>query len=295
MQLLKWDDLRCLLAVERAGTLSGAARLLRVDQTTVGSRLDALQVSLGTSLVERDEGGCRLTAAGSRAASTAARMDEAALELGRDIGGLDAGVDGTVRVATAGGFVPVLAGALRELRERYPRLRLELNTGTALVNMVRRDADLAIRMTRDNQPSLLAKRVGHIQWGLYASESYLRRRGPVRSLDGHDLIGFGDVLGRTTGGQWLARHAAGAKITVRVSDLLSGLAAAVEGMGVIATPAFLVARESGLMPVHRTQIGGADFFLVTHRELARIPRVRAVIDHLTPYIRQRAALFRIAG
>ena len=116
----------------------------------------------------------------------------------------------------------------------------------------------------------------------------------MRTLDGHDVIGFDDVLGRTPGGQWLARHAASAQITVRVCDLLSGLASAVEGLGVIAAPAFLAAREPTLTPVHHNSIGGADFFLVTHRELAQVPRVRAVIDHLTPFIRERASLFRIA-
>ena len=156
MQLMRWDDLRYLLAVDRAGSLLGAARLLRVDQTTVGRRLDALQVALGARLVERDETGCTLTAAGRRAASSAARMDEVALAIDRDVGGLDEQVDGVVRVATAAGFVPVLTTALRELRERHPRLQLEINTATASVNMVRREADLAIRMTRDKQPSLIA-------------------------------------------------------------------------------------------------------------------------------------------
>jgi len=281
---MHWDDLRYLLAVERTGSLARAAKALRVDQTTVGRRLDALQAGTGARLVERTSTGCRLTRAGVRACAAARAMDAAAHALESEIG-RDAALEGTVRITTAAGLVPLLVRALSDLRATHPGLVFELLTATQKLNLVRGEADVAIRMTRESQASLITRKLGEIHWGLYAAESYLRRRPLQRTFRGHDVIAYVDPVARSVGGEWLRKHAREANIALRTADVVSAVTAAAEGLGVVAVPVFMAEREPGLLPARSGSIGTTDFFVVTTRHLARVPRIRTTVEHLTHALR----------
>lgn len=286
LQDLTWDDLRFLLAVQRAGSFAAAGQMLRVNQTTVARRIEALQASIGTRLVDRSASGCRMTDAGLRACAIVETMEAAATELESQVGRRDTNVEGTVRITSAEGFVPTLVRALAELRARYPRLAFELLTATHTLNLVQREADLAIRMTADSQPSLLSRRLGATPWALYASEGYSRRKGPADRLEGHDVIGFVDPLTRSPGGVWLAREAKGAHVVLRVNNVVSALSAAGEGFGLATAPAYMAHREPTLRRVRPGAVGKSEIYAVTHRELARVPRVRVTIDALAGYVKR---------
>ncbi|MDP2312636.1 MAG: LysR family transcriptional regulator [Pseudomonadota bacterium] len=285
---MSWDDLRCLLAVHRAGSMSGAARLLQIDQTTIGRRVDVLESRLGTRLLERGAAGCRVTPAGQRACAAAEVMEGAVRTLDRDIAEHELGIVGTVHIGVPGGFLRELSPALVELQSRYPGLRFELSTRTELHDLVRREADIAIRMTPDIPPSLVATRLGGIAWGLYAAESYLQRRGMPASLDGHDIIGYSEPMTRTPGGRWLAQHGGGARVLMHADNVITAVTSAAAGLGLVASPCFIAAREPALRLAWPEAIGQQDFFLVTHQELVRVPRIGATTDYLKVFLRALA-------
>lgn len=170
MQGMDWNDLRYVLTIFRAGTLAAAARRLGVNQTTVARRLAAAEAALGTRLFDRLEGTLRPTASGQKAVNRAARIEQDVDTLDHGIGGADADAAGLVRLTA----VPVLANrlvipALPQLREKYPRLQMELISEVRNVNLTRREADLALRLARPEAGgSILTKRLGNLAYAVTA-------------------------------------------------------------------------------------------------------------------------------
>lgn len=284
-----WDDLRLLLALQRHGSLAAASRAMRVDQTTVGRRLTALEKQLGTRLFERHATGHRLTSAGVRACELGASMEVAADTLERELGGRDTGIEGAVRITAPAGFVPWIASVLGELRALHPRLVFDLLVDTAALDLGRREADIAVRMIKPEQPTLVARRVGQLPWALFASESYLRRRGAVPAdLAGHDVVAYDAPLVRSPGGVWLAEHARGARIVLRTNNVLGAVDCASAGIGIAAVVELAASRDPRLVRVRRpTEMAKSPVFLVAHRDVAKIPRVRATLDGLHRSLRDR--------
>jgi DNA-binding transcriptional LysR family regulator len=285
---MDWDDLRYLLALQRGGSLAAASKSLGVDQTTVGRRLTALEKLLGSRLFERQATGHRLTPAGLRACELGAAMESAAETLARELGGRDVGIEGTVRITAPAGFVPVIASALGELRAEHPRLTFELLVDTAALDLARGEADVAVRMIKPEQPVLVARRVGLLPWGLFASESYLHRRGtPPADLAGHDIIGYEAPLLRSPGAVWLAEHAKEARAALRTNNVLAAVECAGGGLGIAAVPEFMTRRDGRLSRIRRpSEMDGSPVFLVAHGDVAKIPRVRATIEGLARSLRE---------
>ncbi len=291
LQDMEWDHLRYLLALQRHGSLAAAARSLRVDQTTVGRRLSALEEGLGARLFERRATGHRLTAAGVRACQLGVSMESAAQAIERELGGRDEGIEGTVRITAPVGFVASLAGAFVALQADHPRLTFELLVDTAALDLVRREADIAIRMVKPEQPSLVARRVGQLPWALFASESYLRRHGaPPADLEAHEVIAYAAPLERSPGGRWLSEHAGAARVALRTNNVLGAVDCASAGVGIAAVPAFMARRDPTLQRLPRPrEVGASPVFLVAHRDLTKVPRVRATLDALHRFLRDTGA------
>ena len=261
---------------------------LGVDQTTVGRRLQEVEAALGARLLERSVRGCHLTEAGLRACQAGEVIEASLRDLDRDIARVDEQLQGVVRIATAGGFVPVLAPLLARLHRQHPHLQFTLSARSDLHNLVRREADTAIRMTPDSQPSLIATRLGSIAWGVFAAQSYVRDHGALPPFSAHPVIGLEAPLNATPGGRWLVEHASGAREAVTVGDLNSAVAFAIEGLGLVTLPSFMAAREPTLQLVWPSAIGQQDFFLVAHPDALELPRVRVTVDHLTRSLRAQA-------
>jgi DNA-binding transcriptional LysR family regulator len=290
LEEMEWDNLRFLLAVQRHGSLTGASRALHVDQTTVGRRLGSLQKEMRTRLFERNASGYRLTQAGIHACEIASGMEVAASALERQVAGRDVGIDGTVRITAPSGLVPVIAGALSALRRAHPGLTFHLLADAAVLNLLKGGADIALRASHPGQASLIAKKVARTPWLVFASKGYLRRRGvPAPGLAGHDVVGFDESLARTPGARWLAKAAPKANVVVRTSSVPSAVECAAADMGVVASPGFMAAHFENLERVLRPLvIETTNIYLVTHRDLAKVPRVRATLDALTDHLRRSA-------
>lgn len=189
-----WELYRSFLAVLEEGSLSAAARALALTQPTVGRHVAALEKALAVPLFVRSQTGLLPTDAALALRGHAQAMGSIAASLQRAAGRHGEAVQGTVRIAASeviGAEVlpPVLAG----LRRAHPQLRLELVLSNRVQDLLHREADVAVRMTRPEQDLLVARRIGAVTLGLYADRDYLARHGTPHSLDElmqHALVGF---------------------------------------------------------------------------------------------------------
>ncbi len=271
---LNWDDLRIFLELARTGSLSAAARALRISHATVGRRVAALEESLSRSLVERRADGYSLTTDGEAVFALADGMDERALAILRRAAsrdGREAGLTGTVRLTTTQALADrFLTPRLGPFRARHPGIDLEVTVDNRSLSLARREADIAIRLARPRHGDLIARRLATIGYGLFAAAG---------APD--TVIGYDEALADLPEAVWLARHMAGRRVAFRSNSVQAQLAAAKAGFGVAMLPLWLVAEEPDLLPVP----GGEppltrEAWLVVHPDLRDVPRVRAVIEHL---------------
>jgi len=295
MHSLDWNDLRYFLAVCRAGTLVGAARSLRVRHSTVGRRVEALEAALGVSLFMRAPDGYVLTEAGSEIVSLAEEAERAVAAVERRVAGGDKRIDGIGRVTTSEPFSGFLMRRLPELQAQHPRLTVEVLSGNASLDLMRREADLAIRFMETTQADLICKRLCDAGWSLYASETYLARAGNPKTptdLAGHDIVSFDGTMARSPGAMWLEEHKAGARVVVRCNSLIAALSASIAGMGVAVLPCFLAEAELGLHRLTDEVLATRAIWVVFHPDVAQIRRVRTVIDFVSMIVDREATTFR---
>ncbi len=290
-QVADWNDYRYFLALAREGTLAGAARALTVDHTTVSRRVAALEAALGTKLFVRTPDGFALTQAGQDAQPLVARAADALEAVALRVGGEDGELRGTVRVTVSEAFAPFIVKRLVDMRQRHPEIVIEVLTTNVVSDLTRREADIAVRFVPTPQGELLSRKIGNVAWVACASESYLGRAGtPVDfNLAGHDVIAYDDERASLAGAQWINSHAAGARIVMRSSSIISALNAATMGMGLAVVPAHLLSGEPTLRAIGPSFMQ-SDIFIVVHPDLAKIARIRAVMDFIADIVRRDAAL-----
>jgi DNA-binding transcriptional LysR family regulator len=287
-----WNDLKYFLLCARTGTLAGAGRLLKVDETTVGRRLAALEHALGARLFDRTSDGFVLTSTGERLVGTAQEIEQSTLDLERKATGADVKLEGVVRVATTETLqVMFLARYLAPLRQAHPGIVVEMVSGLGVANLLKRDADLAVRVgAKPTQQSLIVRRLGAFTWGLYARRDRAKKRRKAAILDGEAVIGYCEELALSTGANWLAQNARGAKIVFRINSILGAAQAARGGWGVAILPTFAGEAEPELIRLSPEPLCPVNLWLAVHSDLQRNARVRAVIDHLVAAVAESAAL-----
>ena len=282
---MNWDDARVFLAVCRESTPRGAARVLGVDQATVGRRVSALEKTLEATLFLRTSEGYALTAVGEAALLAVEKMEHSALELQRRIQGLDDRLTGTVRVTTTDSMaIDFLIPSIARLHERHPDVRVQLDASTQLLSLSKREADIAVRNTRPDNPDLIARRIARWPVGLFASQDYVNAHGvpaPGSAFEGHDLVVYQPYLQGNKELTLVSEPVGRGRI---VSSLSSGLLvrrAIAAGIGLGEIPVYMGERD-GLVRLwpERTRPLPYDVWLVTHADLRHTARVRAVIDEI---------------
>ena len=277
---MNWDDLRLVLAVAQEGTLSGAARHLRVTHSTVFRRLGAIEEGLGVRLFERFRDGYSPTPAGETVAAQAARFADDFVALERRLSGQDLRPSGTVRITTTDTICAMLMRHVPALREAHPEILLEVTVSNGMANLTRREADVAIRPTPEPPETLVGRRIANIAHAVYGSPTYLSRHGD----DPSDLewIGLDDTLATTVIGRWMRENVRDAQIGLRVDALPALKDAACAGVGVALLPCYLGDEEVELR--RAPPAAGPDvrssLWLLTHSDLKRTARIRAVMDFL---------------
>ena len=288
---LDWNDVRSFLAVARAGSLSAAARELGVRHTTVSRQVAALERALGASLLARRPEGIALTEFGQRLLPTGQSLERAMTAF------VDAASGNTtkVRLALPSGLSGRLAERLAAFHASVPGVQLEITSGSRPVDLLRGEADLAVRVGPITDETLVAVRLGTAGWSLYASDGYLARRSAPadpRNLTGHEVIGFHPRLSGVTGAVWLEAHGAGATIVMRLSDMTEVLDAATAGAGLALLPCVLGDAEPRLRRLTPEVLGTQPVSLVFRREIGRDAPVRAVIRFVTSVLKEHGAAIR---
>jgi DNA-binding transcriptional LysR family regulator len=282
---MNWDDARVFLAVCRESTLRGAARVLCVDQATVGRRITALEKSLSAKLFLRTSEGYALTAVGEAALQAVEKMEHSALELERRIQGLDDRLTGLVRVSTTDSLaIDFLIPAIARLHQRHPDVRVQLDASTQILSLAKREADIAVRNTRPDNPDLIARRLARWPVGLFASQAYVDAHGipePGTAFEGHDLVVYQPYLQGNKDMTLVSEPITRGRI---VSSLSSGLLvrrSIAAGIGLGEIPVYMGERDGlvRLWPEH-TRPEPYGVWLVTHADLRHTARVRVMIDEI---------------
>ncbi len=285
MTIFDWDDLKFFHAVALHGSLSKAAAAVGSSQPTVGRRITALEEDLGISLFHRDGRGYSITEAGARLLEPVSEMETLSWRIGREARASAVPLRGQVRVSAPEGLVVEwLVRQLRDLRRQYPEVCISIAGESAVADVDRLGADVAIRMFRPNSPRLVSTEVGAYKNGLYAGESYLTERGRPRrvsDLENLDWITFDEDLSRMPEARWLATRTAGREPAVRSNSGLVQRAAAFAGLGVAMLPEYLGDGYDGLIRVlPRVALPSRRFWLVAHEDVARASSVQAVLEFL---------------
>ncbi|HTY94038.1 MAG TPA: LysR family transcriptional regulator [Steroidobacteraceae bacterium] len=284
-----WTLMRSFLAVIERGSLLGAARHLGISQPTLGRHVAALERQLGVALFERTGRGLVATASARAIADQARAMADTAEAISRVLAGQSTQLEGSVRVSASQIVaVHLLPPLLARFREQEPGIAVEVTVSNALSNLLRREADIAIRMLRPVQSSLVARRIGDIRMGAYATRDYIRRRGIPRKpgdLLRHDLIGLDrdDAIIRALAsvGHRVDREA----FSIRSDDHLLIWEALLAGLGIGFAATWLADREPSLESVlPDVPMPTFPVWLAVHREIRSSARIRALYDFLSKAI-----------
>jgi DNA-binding transcriptional LysR family regulator len=276
--MFDWEDLRHFAALAREHTLSAAARGLKVDHATVARRIAALEASLGLKLVDRRPRSYVLTADGKRIAAQAARMEEASFAVGRAARAAQPVLAGEVSISAP----PLLASTLiaprlAELRHAHPGIHVHLIGEKRSASLSRREADLAIRLSRPTEKRLVVRKIGTIEFRLYATPRYLAAHEP----GSFEFIGYDESLDDIPQQRWLKAAAGTRAIVLRTNDIDSQRAAARTGVGIATLPRYLGDTDAALVPLDlKMKSVTRDVWLVVHSDLRRVPPVRAVMTFL---------------
>jgi len=279
-----WSHFRAFLAVLQDGSLSGAARQLGLTQPTLGRQIAELERRLGTALFIRSQRGLVPTDAARDIAPHAEAMAAAAGSMMRAASGGASDAAGTVRI-TASDIVgaEVLPPLLADFRRAHPAVTIELVLSNRVEDLLRGEADIAVRMVRPSQQALVARHIGDVHLGLYAHRRYLKHSPAPQSLaalaSGHALIGFDQET------PFLRELLTSMPITrgdfaLRTDSDLAQLAAIRAGFGIGFIQHGIARRDPDLLPV-LAEIGLAmPMWLVLHEDLRASRRLRLMLEHL---------------
>ncbi len=284
MRPAQWDLYQSLYAVLQAGSLSGAARMLGLSQPTLGRHIEQLEQALGLPLFTRSPQGLKPTDLALSLRTHLEAMNAASDAIVRDASGEADGETGVVRI-TASNIVgaEVLPPILADFRDLHPGIAVELALSNAVEDLLRREADIAVRMKRPTQGALLAKRIGAVDIGLYAHRRFIEKHGVPNGLESPSASAIGpdrdetalrslDDLDLPFGREGFA---------FRSDSDLAQLAAVRAGFGVGAVQTGIARRDPDLVRVLAAQFSHPlEVWLVMHEDLKTSRRVRLMFDHL---------------
>lgn len=284
MQGTDWSDLQVFLAIARAGQMGRAGAALGMDPTTTSRRLRRLEAALGETLFEQTREGQVLTEAGERLLAKVEAMAQAAMAISEG-GSASAGgqLSGTLRISASEGFGSwFLAAHVPDFVRAHPALTLDLVANSGFLSLSKREADIAVMLSRPKAGPVIARKLSDYSLRLYASQGYLGLAGmpqaPADLLKGHSLVGYIPDLLYAPELRYLDELQPGLAPTLRSSSINAQhhLIAAGAGIGVL--PCFMGDADAGLVPVLPGRRITRSFWLVTHKDTHQLARIRAGRD-----------------
>lgn len=280
---LDWEALRTVLAIAREGSLSGAARRLGVQHSSVFRRLNQIEQRLGLKLFERSRSGYLANAEGEVVMAAALQMEHLAIEAERKVLGRDSRLSGSIRIASSELLATfALAESLRAFSADHPEIEIELVVGNRPADLERREADLAIRATPVPPETLIARQMASVDYAIFASRDQARHTWTFEQARSARWIGLTEDLSHLQIAQWQLKHLAGAFYGLRTDSLAALSAACEQGMGLAVMPRFAISPSAGIaaicLPLDHPRM---PVWLLTHPDTRNNARVRALVQHLS--------------
>jgi DNA-binding transcriptional LysR family regulator len=274
--LLSWDDLRLVLAIDEQRSLSGAARVLAISHPTLTRRLRDVEERLGCRLVERSPQSCNLTPAGEDARNLAEKFASEIANLERRIGGRDKAIEGPVRLTAPDAVADyLLPPVMATVGGMYPRVTIDLQVSNQIQSLAQGKSDIALRVTDTPSPTLKGRRIATVAMAVYGVDHLpdIGEKG-IRKVP---WIGFDDSLACSGPSRWLEREVGQDAVRFRANTLPAAARAATSGTGYCILPCFIGESVESLKrhgdPVPELDTG---LWLLVHPEIADLPRVKAV-------------------
>ncbi len=287
----EWDDVRFFLAVLRHGSLSGAARALRVDHATVGRRIAAFEEQLGSKLFDRTPEGLAITAAGQAILRHCEAMESAAASVERLVAGHDARLSGLVRVATTEGLARALiVPALAPLAREHAQLQVEVMASPARLDITRRQADIAVRVGRPRDPDVICRKLADCGFALYGARSYLAAQRTPDHAEGPSVPTAVSYLGAPT---WFSAALDGARVALLSNSPFVQVEAVSRGIGIGLFPCFLGDSDPELERLSKGEPPEPRaVWMIIHRDLRRVAKIRLVADAIANAFHRNRPLLR---
>ncbi|MEL7371001.1 MAG: LysR family transcriptional regulator [Myxococcota bacterium] len=280
---LNWDDVRLFLALARARTLGEAARTLSVDTSTISRRLTALEQAIGATLFDRGRSGVSTTEAAEDLLPVAEQIERAMAQFTGTAERFERQVQGLVRITCPPDAAEVLLGPLiPALLAQYPDLRIEIDDSDALVDIARRAADIALRVVRPDRGDLVVKKLMPVRWMMAMAPKLAQKFSPLQRWNDVPWIAPTERFAHTPMARWIDKHVDAAPVLHTDSSRLQ-LTFAELGLGAALVPSGSIEHFGLTTPKLHPRLKAAaklwpamELFIVTHRALREVPRVRAV-------------------
>ena len=270
---MDWDDLRFALALARAGNLAKAARSLGVAHTTVARRIAAFEESLGAPLFDRVGGDCTPTPAGKDLVETASEVEAKVNAFERRLSSRDAELEGDVTIATVEPLAAKLTEHVLAFGRLHPTIRVRIHATNANVDLAKREADIALRVTAAPPEALVGRKLASIAFAVFGTKG--------SSLDDSPWVVFDASLAATPQGQWEAQHVAADRIALRTNSRVVFVEAVTAGAGIGVLPCGVASQQPNLVQLGQVIPAlGLPLWILTHEDLKDTPRVRALMDFL---------------
>jgi DNA-binding transcriptional LysR family regulator len=283
-----WDDLKYALAVYRYGGLSGAARALGVNHSTVSRRLSALEDNMGVRLFDRLPQGLKATIYGERAIESAIAIERQVMDLSLSIASKDQGLAGPLKVSAPQLIIQVhLAEIFAQFSQAYPEVELSIIATTDAVNLHRREADVSIRATNQPEDTLWGRKVLSQNRMYYGAKAYLAGRGDAEVMDCLNFMWGGDDAPPE-----VLKIYPKARVAAKFDDMVAVLGAVSARMGIARMPCFLGDSMAGFERVQGLEPQAySDIWILTHPDFKKVPRIKTFMRFVGDALKERQGLF----
>lgn len=281
---LNWEDLKIFLTVYRSGNIAGAAKKLKLDDSTISRRIAQLEAFLGNKLFERTRIGMQQTTFANTIIDQLERVELGILGL-NEIVLHEKNSGGIVRVAMMEGIGSLyLAHSFTPFLYEYPTIKIELVTSPNYIRVGYREADLFLSFFKLTGKGIACEKIGEFSLYLYASPTYLKKHGRPNSkseLKSHQFVTYIDDLVQIETVRWLDEVVQNPTVSVSSSSMVAQIALASSGAGIALLPKFSITNESNLVPILKDEIEvKRDVFISSQSDLLNLERIHIVRDYL---------------
>ncbi len=282
MQQINWDNLRYVLMVANKGSISAAARELDVDRSTVLRRINHFQQDLNCRIFDRSDSGYVLTPEAEKIIDAAREVENTLIHIQRQIAGHELKLEGELRVTTTDSFMfTVLAPHLASFHRKHPHIVVDVLVTNSILDLSRRDADIAIRPTVNPDDNLIGRRLCDVEFGVYACNEMIESVSGDLTIK-QNWIGYADSLRASPVGSWFEKNIDADQVCLRCDSFVGVRTAAESGIGLALMPCFLGddSVKLGKLPFKTTELT-VGLWLMAHPDLIRSARVHAFYDHIS--------------